>query len=390
MRSCRVEKLKPGDILGKSLFNKNGDLLLVSWTALDEKYIKRIKELGFSSVYIHEKGTEEAEPHEIISDRLRTLTQKTLYETHEAISRVVQLRPDRVKAALERGTEFQALVNAEGLAAHVQSILNEIFETHVDTVNILFMRSASAYLIEHSIDVAAYTLILGKQYKFPRKILIELGVAALLHDVGKLIYPFLIEKPPDLLTSDEKEMLQEHPAVGVKIMERSSDGFFKARTAILYHHENQDGSGYPLGVRGYNKAPELQDDFKPQERMYPLAEVLSVANIYDNFLFSPSVARTSTSAALSMTMDRAGSMLNKHIVRTWAKVLNLYPPASTVIIESHDSGQYNGYQGVIVQSLPGRRPQPHIVLIEDNTGRRIEPIRVDFSKDKTLRLKLVL
>jgi HD-GYP domain-containing protein (c-di-GMP phosphodiesterase class II) len=390
MRSCTVNRVKPGDILGKSLFNKNGDLLLVSWTALDEQYIKRIKELGFSSIYIHEKGTEEAEPHEIISDRLRTLTQKSLHEAHEAILEAVKLRPDRVRASLERGTEFGALVNSDRLATHVQLILDDIFEKHVDTVSILFMRSASAYLIEHSIDVAAYTLILGKQYKFPRKVLIELGVAALLHDIGKLIYPHLIEKPPDLMTPEEKEMLQEHSAVSVRIMERSSDGFFKARTAILYHHENQDGSGYPLGVRGYNKAPELSDDFKPRECIYPLAEVLSVANLYDNFLFSPSVARTSPSAALSMTMDRAGSMLNKHVVRTWAKVLNLYPPASTVIIENHDDGQYNGYQGVIVHSLPGRHPQPQIVLIENNQGRRIEPIRVDFSKDKSLRLKLVL
>jgi len=390
MRSCNVDQLNPGDILGKSLFNKNGDLLLSSWTVLDETYITRLRQLGFSSVCVHEKGTEEAEPHEIISDRLWTFTQKTLHETHEAILTAVKRTPDRVRESLEKGTEFQALVDPEQLAVGVQSILDDIFDKHIDTVDILFMRSSTAYLIEHSIDVAAYLLVLGRQYKFSRKTLIELGIAALLHDVGKLIYPHLIEKPTDLLTAEDKEMLREHPAISVRIMERSSDRFFKARTAILYHHENQDGTGYPLGLRGFNKAPELSNRVQPHERIYPLAELLAVANTYDNCLFSPNVERTAPSAALSMTMDRAGSMLNRHIVRTWARVLNLYPPASTVVIDQHDGGKYNGYQGVIVQSQPGKQPQPHIILIEDPHGQRIEPVRVDFSKDKSLRMTLIL
>jgi len=390
MRSCRVDQLKPGDILGKSLFNRNGDLLLSSWLVLDETYIVRLSQLGFSSVYIHEKGTEEAEPHEIISDRLRTLTQKALHETHEAILTAVKHTPDRVRESLEKGTEFEALLDSEKLAVGVQSILDDIFDKHIDTVGILFVRSSNAYLIEHSIDVAVYLLVLGGQYKLSRKILMELGIAALLHDVGKLIYPHLIEKPTDLLTAEEKEMLREHPAISVRIMERSSDRFFKARTAILYHHENQDGTGYPLGLRGFNKAPELSDNIDPQERIYPLAEMLAVANTYDNFLFSPNVERAAPSAALSMTMDRAGSILNRHVVRTWARVLNLYPPASTVVIDQHGGGEYNGYQGVIVQSQPGKYPQPHIILIEDPHGQRIDPIRVDFSQDKSLRLRLVL
>ena len=99
---------------------------------------------------------------------------------------------------------------------------------------------------------------------------------------------------------------------------------------------------------------------------------------------------SSPSDALTMVMDSAGDILNKHIVKTWARILNLYPPASTVIIENHREGTYNGFQGVVVRSQPGKFPQPLIILIEDNKGQRIDPIRIDFATDTTLRLRLVL
>jgi len=376
-------------ILGRSLYSLNGDLLLSSWTELDGEYIRRIKELGFTSVYIHEAGTEDAVPHEIISDRLRTFTQKALHETHDAIQKAVQLHPERVVQALKKGTEFQALVDAEKITNGVQSIVDEIFEKEVDTIELIFLKSTSGYLIEHSLDVTVYAIILGREYAFPRKVLMELGIAALLHDVGKLIYPHLIEKPVDSMSAEEREMLKEHPALSVRILERSSDRFFQARTAILYHHENQDGSGYPKGVKGTNAKPEL-DNNKPLERIYPLAEILAVANTHDNFLFNPNTEPSSPSDALTMVMDSAGNILNKHIVRTWARILNLYPPASTVIIENHREGTYNGFQGVVVRSQPGKFPQPLVILIEDDKGQRIDPIRIDFATDTTLQLKLVL
>lgn len=376
-------------ILGRSLYSMNGDLLLSSWTELDGEYIRRIKELGFTSIYIHEAGTEDAVPHEIISDRLRTFTQKTLHETHGAIQKAVQLHPEKVLQALKKGTEFQALLNEEKITTGVQSIVDEIFEKEVDTIESIFLKSTSGYLIDHSLDVAVYAIILGREYDFPRKVLKELGIAALLHDVGKLIYPHLIEKPVDSMPEEEREMLKEHPALSVRILERSSDRFFQARTAILYHHENQDGSGYPKGVKGVNAKPEL-DSIKPLEKIYPLAEILAVANTYDNFLFNPNAEPSSPSDALTMVIDSAGNILNKHIVKTWARLLNLYPPASTVIIENHREGIYNGFQGVVVRSQPGRLPQPLIILIEDDKGQRIDPIRIDFAADTTLRLKLVL
>jgi HD-GYP domain-containing protein (c-di-GMP phosphodiesterase class II) len=379
-------------ILGQSLYSIDGDLLLSSWTELDDHYIQRIADRGFSTVYVHEPGTEDAVPHEIMSDRLRMLTQKTVYETHEAIKEAIQFRglpPDMVMKALQKGTEYKALVNVEQITECVQSILDEIFDSHADTVEVLFTRSTSGYLIEHSIDVAVYALVLGKQYEFKRKVLVELGMAGLLHDIGKLVYPQLIEKPSDTLFPEEQELLKEHPSLSVRILERSTDRYFHARNAILYHHENQDGSGYPLGIRGFNGPPDLEDA-KPRDRIFPLAELLAVTNVYDNYLFSPNTEPQAPADALSLVLDDSGKVLNKHMVRTWARMLNLYPPGATVVIEKHRDGSYNGFKGVVIRSQPGKYPQPVLVLIEDEGGNRIAPLRVDLSADPTVQLKLVI
>jgi HD-GYP domain-containing protein (c-di-GMP phosphodiesterase class II) len=395
MQIIKVNQLVPGQILGRSLFSMDGNLLLAAWTELDEHYIERIKQLGLTSVYIHVPGTEDAVLHEIISDRLRSLTHRTVYETHESIQNAIRywkMPPNKMMMALDKGTEFDALVDTEKLVGNVQSILDEIFDQDVETIDILFIRSTNSFLVEHSLDVAVYTILLGKEYGFSRKLLLELGMAALMHDVGKLAFPQLIEKSMDIMSPDEIELLKEHPVLSVKLLERSSDRFFHARTAILYHHEHQDGSGYPLGLRGFSSPPDLSE-IKLRERIYPLAEILAVTNTYDNYLFSPHAEPTPPSEALSLLMDDSSTLLNKHMVRTWARILNLYPPGSTVVIEQVSSDLYRayiGFKGVVVNSQPGRLPQPVIVLIEDNHGERIDPLKIDFSKDPNLQIKLVL
>ena len=395
MQIIRVDQLEPGHILGRSLFSADGNLLLAAWTTLDEHYIQRIKLLGLPSVYIHVPGTEEAIPHEIISDQLRSLTHRTVYDAHESIQNAIRywkMPPNKMMMALDKGTEFDALIDTEQLVGNVHSILDEIFEQNIEAVDILFIRGSNSFLVEHCLDVAVYTILLGKEYGFPRKVLLELGMAALMHDVGKLAFSELIEKTTDVMTPEEQELLKEHPALSVKLLERSSDRYFQARTAILYHHEHQDGSGYPLGLRGFNSPPDLSE-IKLRERIYPLAEMLAVTDSYDYYLFNPHAEPTPPSEALSLIMDDSGNRLNKHMVRTWARILNLYPPGSTVVIEQvgvDSLRTYIGFKGVVVNSQPGRLPQPVIVLIEDNHGERIDPLKIDFSKDPNLQIKLVL
>lgn len=114
------------------------------------------------------------------------------------------------------------------------------------------------YTYDHSINVCIYSL---KFYKiiFPnhdKDQQIDMGLGALLHDIGKSkISNAIINKPSDL-TKDEFKKIQEHPSLGREIFlsimhhlpTNSSSSWFKILDVIYQHHENVDGSGYPKGL----------------------------------------------------------------------------------------------------------------------------------------------
>lgn len=78
-----------------------------------------------------------------------------------------------------------------------------------------------------------------------------LKVASTMHDVGKIAIPDNILKKPGKLTSDEFEVIKDHPAIGYKILSQSNLEILKVAAEIaLNHHEKWDGSGYPSGLSG--------------------------------------------------------------------------------------------------------------------------------------------
>ncbi|MDF1884148.1 response regulator [Sulfurimonas sp. SAG-AH-194-C21] len=94
-----------------------------------------------------------------------------------------------------------------------------------------------------------------------------LSLAAPLHDIGKILIDNKILHKPDKLTDDEFNVMKEHPANAIKILEKSDREIIKAARSIAYeHHENYDGTGYPQGLKG--------QDIHIYARIVAIADVL--------------------------------------------------------------------------------------------------------------------
>jgi putative nucleotidyltransferase with HDIG domain len=105
------------------------------------------------------------------------------------------------------------------------------------------------YTWEHSRRVEVMTIRLGVQVGFPAEKLILLGKAAFLHDIGKVAIPDAIVNKPTRLTEDEFRIIQQHTVLGHALIQPLGLDEIIGN-AILYHHENFDGSGYPMGLSG--------------------------------------------------------------------------------------------------------------------------------------------
>jgi putative nucleotidyltransferase with HDIG domain len=117
----------------------------------------------------------------------------------------------------------------------------------------LFLGSVSdlrdPYMMEHSSHVKGLSLQLALQSDFPRSKLKQLAHAAILHDIGKLVISETVINKPTRLTHAEYLMVQQHTILGYELIQPLNlDPLIG--DAILHHHENFDGSGYPSGLSG--------------------------------------------------------------------------------------------------------------------------------------------
>jgi len=133
-------------------------------------------------------------------------------------------------------------------------------------------------LLEKSLDKKDYetedhvkrmeklSLLLGKDLKLPENELNELVMLSALHDIGKIAVADSLILKPGKLTPQEWEMIKKHPEVGYRIAKSSGDLAIIA-DAILTHHENWDGSGYPEGLKG--------------EEIPLVSRIISIVDSYD-------------------------------------------------------------------------------------------------------------
>ncbi|MFC4598274.1 HD-GYP domain-containing protein [Cohnella hongkongensis] len=149
------------------------------------------------------------------------------------------------------------------------------------------------YVYRHSIGVALLSRLIGKSRGIGEPQLTELTIAGFLHDIGKSRVPAAILNKPGRLTEEEFRIVKEHTVFGFEILRQSEGVPVRHAYVALQHHEREDGSGYPFGLRGdgidvFSKIVAVADVFHAMmsKRVYksplPLCQVLKelADNVY--------------------------------------------------------------------------------------------------------------
>jgi putative nucleotidyltransferase with HDIG domain len=128
--------------------------------------------------------------------------------------------------------------------------------------------SRDKYTADHSENVARYAEMIAKEMGMSSRKCEDVKLAAQLHDIGKIGIPEVILNKPSKLSKEEFEVIKSHPAIGHNMVKDFK--LLKEKgvlDAILYHHEREDGSGYPEGLTG-DKIPSI-------------AKIIAVADSFD-------------------------------------------------------------------------------------------------------------
>ncbi|NWF93506.1 MAG: response regulator [Syntrophaceae bacterium] len=189
----------------------------------------------------------------------------------------------------------------EERTAKLQEAYRILKKAHLDSVKVLAeaIDAKDPYTRGHSDRVTRMSLKIAFQLGFTEDRLESLEYGALLHDIGKIGIRDEVLQKPTTLDSDEYQYIQEHPLIGVRILEGLD--FFKDKIPVIrHHHEHFDGSGYPDGLAGeaiplearivaVPDAFDAMTSSRPHRGMMPLQDVLTELERWKGIQFDPNV-----------------------------------------------------------------------------------------------------
>ena len=179
---------------------------------------------------------------------------------------------------------------------------DQLFRGYIDTVEALLnaLDARDGIASGHSRRVANYASAIGRAMEFPPESQRTLELAALLHDVGKIMISEQILGKPGKLTDQETYIIQQHPEVGERIVGQV-EFLRKTRAFIRHHHERFDGFGYPDGLSGENIPIE--------------ARIISVAEVFDAIRSNSSYQKIRNLKEAIAEMERgAGTQFDPQIL----------------------------------------------------------------------------
>lgn len=343
MHKVRIEKVCPGMVVGKSIYNINGCILLSVGQELRLEYIERLKKLGVPSIYIQDQITEDLEAPEIISELTRIQTQQQV-------------------TAIFRKIESGGKVNLGQTQKMVNTIIDELLSNPMVMVQLTDIRTYDSEIFGHSVSVGILSIMIATLLGYNQLQVRDLGVGSILHDIGKVkIDPRILNKP-DKLTPEEFAEVKKHAWTGFEILRNQEDFNLLSAHIALQHHERYDGSGYPRGLK--------------EQLIQQYARITAIADVYDAMtsdrIYRP--AYTSLEAVQSL-LEGAGTLYDPDIVNVFIKQIAVYPVGSIVVLNT-------GEVGLVVDTPLGAPEQPIVKVIFDSEGKKAAFV-ADLRQDKS-------
>jgi len=393
MRLTPVKEIQLGDVLGKSIYGLNNKLMLGAGYRITPEIKAKLLERGYTYVYVMEEGTESVTPQDIISDEVRLLAISRMANKAEEIKQQFKFKElsrtqlyDMVKSGY-----LKHIPITQNIKSVISEMLNDITSVGARVLNSMLFKSKDSYLFDHSLNTAVMSILIGKRYGFSRAELSDLAVGAFLHDFGKIVMDRLAGTPG---AKNAEDLTREHPTFGYLIVKNSRNASPIASQIIYQHHEHQDGSGYPFGLKGEN-LPPVSTITRKSGTIYRLAEIVVVANVFDNLIFNPFHKRQlSPSGAMKQLLDGKETLYNKDILFTFAQIVPAFPEASVVRIKRLTGGalsrSYYGFLAVVAKVNENNLHRPVIIIVRDKFGKKIPPQVIDTSTADDVDLELAL
>jgi HD-GYP domain-containing protein (c-di-GMP phosphodiesterase class II) len=248
----------------------------------------------------------------------------------------------------------------------VQGIVDQVLNEETTMLGITTLREYDEYTYTHSVNVCIFSVALGKRLGMTKLQLYELGMAALLHDIGKSRVPAeLIRKDGGLEDRDWRKIMA-HPWLGVLALFQLPGHHelpYRAMTVAHEHHMKCNLSGYPRPIR--------------PRALGITSRIVAVADSYDAATSRRAYQTVPypPSAVLQEIRDNPARGMDPVVVKAFINLLGIYPVGTVVVLDT--------FELAIVESAntdPAHLSRPSVLVVSDERGQLLSPpYRVDLA-----------
>lgn len=246
---------------------------------------------------------------------------------------------DEVVDDIQRGRKI-ALV---GLKDAVTGITESVVRNPDACMWLRLVKDRDSYTYYHLLDTSALAIAFGRHLGFSRVELADIGLGAMLIDIGKLKLPAELVRKSTPLTELEQQMVKKHVDYSVELLHQVPDISKRVFDIVQAHHECFNGSGYPRGLAGRD--------------IPPFARMVAITDFFDAITSDrPYALGISPHDAMRRLYDNCGKSFQRELVEQFIQCLGIYPTGTLVELHS-------GEVGIVVGQNRVRRLLPRLMLI---------------------------
>jgi HD-GYP domain-containing protein (c-di-GMP phosphodiesterase class II) len=335
-----VDFLKPGMVLAGDLFSKEGIFIWPAKKPITQSVIDELKKKGIRELYytknINKDLSQNMPP--MFSEEIKEEAKEAIDNILEQVKKDEKVNVEEVRNVIEK--LFKEMISKLGKAA----------------INLSIVKNYDEYTYTHLINVTILSMFFSKFLGASDFVIKEVGMGAILHDIGKVKIPTSILYKPGELTEEELKIIKKHPIIGYFAIKDEPTVSTYAKKIVLFHHERFDGNGYPLGLKF--------------DRIGRYPQIVSLADVFDALTSErPYKPGMSIPQTLNFIMKKSGiyfePLLAQKFIMEMSKLYGLPSPyaiGSFVLLNT-------GEKAVIIQKDSEYTLRPTVLVIENALGK---------------------
>ncbi|GEK33841.1 HD-GYP domain-containing protein [Kurthia sibirica] len=335
MRLISTKSLKPGMVIGRTIWNGAGRPLLQDGVEISDIIINRLIKLHILYVYIDDQISQGIEVIETVPEKVR----------HQAIQEIENSFKELKKQTGKDITHCLDMKSKQFVSI-IDDLMTYIFESKEIVTVLSDAFIYDEYIYQHSLQVTIYSISIARELGYNAEEIRQIGIGAMLHDVGKMLIPSDILNKPGRLTNEEFDTMKLHAKYGFDLLRNLHTISLLSAHCAFQHHERLDGSGYPRGLV----------DFE----IHPYAKIIAVADVFDA-VTSNRVYRSKMlpSEGMGIILEGSGTLYDERVVMAFSKTIAVYPNGSVLLLS-------DGRRGIVCKQNVEKPDKPWLRIFEEN------------------------